>query len=355
VQKRNLLLVDADPRALALTEANLKRAGFNVVTAGNGREALEKCEASPPDLVISETKLPEMDGFDLCQQLKSDERFKRTPFIFLTGQKSLEYKVTGLELGVEDYLTKPIYFKEIVTRVNILFQRGEREFLDRKEGKGSFTGNLADMGLVDLIQTLEKGRKSGELRIQGPGGRPASIYVSDGNVIDCEVGKLVGEDAFVKILTWQEGEFGIAFKAIQRQRRITISTQNLLLESLYRIDECPRVLEQLPAPSEVPSVDHARLAAAPDLTGTAQEVLRLIDGRRTLGQVLEAVDSDDLTAAQAMVQLFRSGVIRTGPKPEVPPPARAPSNSESRTPPPQAVSWFLDPRRASDGPAHPVR
>ena len=104
-------------------EVSLKKAGFSVTTAVNGRDALEKCEISPPDLILSDTKMPEMDGFELCRRLKQDERFRGTPFIFLTGQKSVEFKVKGLELGVEDYLTKPIYIKEIVTRVKILLEK----------------------------------------------------------------------------------------------------------------------------------------------------------------------------------------------------------------------------------------
>ena len=129
--KQHLLLVDGDPKSLRVMEVSLKKAGFSVTTAVNGRDALEKCEISPPDLILSDTKMPEMDGFELCRRLKTDDRYRGTPFIFLTGQKSVEYKVKGLELGADDYLTKPIYIKEIVTRVKILLQKKEKERLER--------------------------------------------------------------------------------------------------------------------------------------------------------------------------------------------------------------------------------
>ena len=131
--KQHLLLVDGDPKSLRVMEVSLKKAGFSVTTAVHGKDALDKCEISPPDLILSDTKMPEMDGFDLCRRLKGDERFKGTPFIFLTGQKSVEFKVKGLELGVEDYLTKPIYIKEIVTRVKILLEKKEKERLEKKD------------------------------------------------------------------------------------------------------------------------------------------------------------------------------------------------------------------------------
>jgi CheY-like chemotaxis protein len=353
VPKRHLLLVDADPRALTITEVNLKRAGFTVTTAVDGRDALAKCRASPPDLILSEIKMPEMDGFELCQRLKEDERFKRMPFIFLTTQKSLEYKVTGLELGVEDYLTRPIYFREIVTRISILLQRRERELLDRKEQKGGFSGNLTDVGLVDVLQPLEMGKKSGKLHIDGPDGRTADVYLSEGNIIDCEAGKLVGESAFFRILSWQEGEFAITFKPVARQQRIATSNQSLIMEGLRRIDECGYVLEQLPALGEIVTVDQARLDVLVETPEHSRGILQIIDGHRTLGEVLEGAECDDLAAAQALAQLFHSGAIRTGPIPAAPRPAPLPAlspahvgPSASQTPPPRSVAWFATPDAA---------
>ena len=68
--KQHLLLVDGDPKSLRVMEVSLKKAGFSVTTAVNGRDALDKCEISPPDLILSDTKMPEMDGFELCRRLK---------------------------------------------------------------------------------------------------------------------------------------------------------------------------------------------------------------------------------------------------------------------------------------------
>jgi DNA-binding response OmpR family regulator len=137
VAKQHLLLVDGDAKSLRVMEVSLKKAGFSVTPAINGSDALEKVQISPPDLVLSDTKMPEMDGFDLCKAIKSDERFKHIPFVFLTNQKSVEFKVRGLELGGEDYLTKPIYIKEIVTRVNMILQKAEKERIDKKDSKAS--------------------------------------------------------------------------------------------------------------------------------------------------------------------------------------------------------------------------
>src|SRR4051812_48272177 len=166
VAKQHLLLVDSDAKSLRVMEVSLKKAGFSVTTAIHGKDAADKVQISPPDLVLADTKMPEMDGFELCKLLKSDERFKQIPFVFLTNQKSVEFKVRGLELGGDDYLTKPIYIKEIVTRVKMILQKAEKERIERKETKSGFSGSLSDMGVVDLVQTFEIGRKTGNIRLE---------------------------------------------------------------------------------------------------------------------------------------------------------------------------------------------
>ena len=164
--KQHLLLVDGDAKNLRVMEVSLKKAGFQVTTAVDGRDALAKVQISAPDLVLSDTRLGEMDGFELCRRLKADERFATIPFVFLSSQKSLEDKVRGLELGGEDYLTKPIYIREIVTRMKMILQKADERF-ERRETKGGFSGNLADMGVVDLVQTFEVGRKTGYVAHRG--------------------------------------------------------------------------------------------------------------------------------------------------------------------------------------------
>ena len=114
---QSLLLVDGDTKSLRVLEVSLKKAGFNVTTAVNGVDALEKVDTAAPDLIISDTRMAELDGFEFCKRLKQNPALAQIPFIFLTSEKSVEDKIHGLELGVEDYLTKPIYIIEILTRV----------------------------------------------------------------------------------------------------------------------------------------------------------------------------------------------------------------------------------------------
>ena len=311
--KQSLLLVDADTKSLRVLEVSLKKAGFNVTTAINGADALAKVETSAPDLIISDTKMSEMDGFELVERLKQNNDWAPIPFIFLTSQSDVEDKIRGLELGVEDYLTKPIYIKEIVTRVKILLQKKQRVALEdgnKRESRTKFAGQLADMAVVDLIQTIEISRKSGVLHFTHPDGKRGAIYFRNGKVIDAELGRLGGEDAVYRLLVWNEGEFEVEFKNVRRKDVIELSSQGLLMEGMRRVDEWGRLCEQLPPLETVFEVDYRelaeRLAEIPD---EINGILRLFDGRRTLMQVVDDCDFADLEALNVVSKLYFEGLI----------------------------------------------
>ncbi|MGV3619993.1 MAG: response regulator [Archangium sp.] len=307
--KQHLLLVDADAKSLRVMEVSLKKAGFQVTTAIHGKDALEKVQISPPDLVLSETRMPEMDGLELCKVIKSDERFRHIPFVFLTSQKAVEAKVKGLEQGADDYLTKPIYIKEVVTRVRMILQKVEKERTDRKETKNGFVGNLADMGVVDLVQTFEIGRKTGVIKLEGE--RAGVVFFKEGRVIDAELGRLRGENAFYRMLNTFEGKFEVSFVTIDRPERIEVSTQGLLMEGMRRLDEWGRMLEQLPPLETIFELDYSqlsdRLAEIPD---EVNGLLRLFDGRRNLSRVVDDSDFEDLAALGIISKLYFEGLIR---------------------------------------------
>ncbi|BDG10379.1 response regulator [Anaeromyxobacter paludicola] len=363
--KQHLLLVDADPESLRLMEVSLRNAGFSVTSAAQGADALEKCQMSQPDLVLSDTQMPVMDGYELCRRLKADARLADIPFIFLTGQGSVEHKVRGLELGVDDYLTKPIYTKEIVTRVKILLQRREKDRLEKRE-RARFAGNLADLGIVDLVQTLMLGRKSGALRITS-GGRQATVWFREGAVVDCELGGAGGARAFYRLLEIQEGEFGIDFGPVERERRIAGSTQALLMEGMRRLDEKARLLEALPPLGEVLEVDAALLAERlQEIPDDVNGLLRLFDGRRSLDAVVADAEGDDLANLTVLSKLWFEGLLRTpevraqaeqlewfaSPDPGAPePPAPAPPPAPEGPPIPAEEFEFGAPRPSGPAPA----
>ncbi len=306
MSKQSLLLVDGDARSMRVLEVSLRKAGFTVTTAATVQDALDKLELDAPDLIISETTFVDGDGFELRRRVRETTEWGEIPFIFLTGESAIENKIRGLELGVDDYLTKPIYIKEIVTRINILLQKRQRvRFEERRDGRTRFAGRVADMPVVDVIQTIEISRKSGVIQFVGERGRQAAIYFRDGRVIDAEAGALQGEDAVYRLLTWSEGEFEVVFRTVRRREAIATSSQGLLMEGMRRLDEWSHLLEQLPPLTHRFEVDAVELSVRlGDIPDDNNAILRLIDGKRTLLEVIDSSDVGDLECLQAISRLY---------------------------------------------------
>ncbi len=320
--RQNLLIVDSDLRNRRVLEVSLRKAGFSITAAESAEEALEFLAHAEPDLIISDTQLPSEDGFALCTKLKANARWKTIPFIFLTSDKSIEQKVRGLELGVDDYLTKPIYIKEITTRVSMLLQRKQHEKLERKDARTKFTGRLADMAVVDLLQTIEISRKSGLIHFGTEFG-PATVWFREGVVIDAELGRLQGAHAVYRLLGVGDGDFEVEFKTINRSAAISESTQVLLMEGMRRLDEWGRLMEQLPPLGSVLAVnadllDERRSELAPELLA----LLHRFDARRTILDVVDDSGADDLEALTAISTAYFEGLLTLshGPQDRTSPP-----------------------------------
>jgi DNA-binding response OmpR family regulator len=115
--KPRILVVDDEPDAVELVEFNLKSNGYDVSTASDGEEALEKARALIPDLIILDLMLPEVDGTEVCKILRRDQRTRAIPIIMLTAKAAEIDRVLGLELGADDYVTKPFSPRELILRV----------------------------------------------------------------------------------------------------------------------------------------------------------------------------------------------------------------------------------------------
>jgi DNA-binding response OmpR family regulator len=120
-----ILVVDDEPEAVELVEFNLKQAGFDVAVAADGAEALKKARGLMPSLIVLDLMLPEVDGLEVCKMLRRDSATAKVPIIMLTAKAAEIDRILGLELGADDYITKPFSPRELVLRVKRILQRGQ--------------------------------------------------------------------------------------------------------------------------------------------------------------------------------------------------------------------------------------
>src|SRR5688572_21431548 len=126
-KKARILVVDDEPDAVELIAFNLKSAGHEVATADDGEEALRKARSNHPDLIVLDLMLPEVDGLEVCKALRSQPETRGIPIIMLTAKAGEVDRVLGLELGADDYLTKPFSPRELLLRVKNLLRRQQTE------------------------------------------------------------------------------------------------------------------------------------------------------------------------------------------------------------------------------------
>ena len=128
---KKILIADDEPDILEIIKYNLGREGFDVITAKDGDEALTKAKLQQPDLIILDIMMPKKNGVEVCEILRAQPAFKNTLIIFLTALNDEASQIRGLETGADDYVSKPISPKVLVSRVNALFRRMHQESGDK--------------------------------------------------------------------------------------------------------------------------------------------------------------------------------------------------------------------------------
>lgn len=132
---KKILIVEDEADILHLVQLYLEKEGYRTCTATTGLDGLRQAKAEQPDLIVLDLMLAEMDGLEVCKHVRADPRLSRTPIIMLTAKAEEADTVIGLELGADDYVTKPFSPKALVARVKALFRRLERAH----EGPTRFT------------------------------------------------------------------------------------------------------------------------------------------------------------------------------------------------------------------------
>jgi len=125
-----VLIVDDDPDIVRLVRYNLSHSGYEVQSAGTGREALELVQKQPPDLVVLDVMLPDVDGLEVCRTLRQQPSSRRIPILMLTARGEEIDRVVGFELGADDYVAKPFSPRELVLRVKSILRRSGADRTD---------------------------------------------------------------------------------------------------------------------------------------------------------------------------------------------------------------------------------
>jgi twitching motility two-component system response regulator PilH len=205
MKRRTILLVDDDVTLRELLADALEAEGFGILRAGNGEEGVAAALAGRPDLVISDIVMPEMNGWELCQALRTLPSTKAVPFLFLSSLDQSPEKLLALRLGADDFMTKPFHLADILAKVKQLVGRVDQREKVLGGAEELASGEQLESMLIDTVEFLRATRRTGVISVNA-GPFKGLIYLENGKLKHAVFGRARGEAALLAMLRLPESQ-----------------------------------------------------------------------------------------------------------------------------------------------------
>ena len=236
-QDVHVLIVDDNPMIRDLICRGMQP-HCEVISSTDGADALLKSVDNPPDLIVSDFRMPGLDGRQLFEKLRSRESTRNIPFVFVASRGDIEEKLRPAVGGVvEEFIPKPFFVADLVRQVKKIVDRLHLEKMQKHAARpGVIQGRLEEMSVTELMQSLEMGQKSCRLRLRR-NGEEAELYFVGGQCKHARLGAAEGDSVAYQVIGWLDGEFEIEFGATSDRETTTLSTTGLLMEAMRLMDE----------------------------------------------------------------------------------------------------------------------
>jgi CheY-like chemotaxis protein len=236
-QDVHVLIVDDNPMIRDLMCRGME-SHCAVISSSDGADALLKSVDNLPDLIISDYRMPGLDGRQLFEKLRGRENTRNIPFVFVASRSDIEEKLRpAVGGGVEDFIPKPFFVADLVRQVKKIVDRLHLEKLQKRASRpGVIQGRLEEMSVTELMQSLEMGQKTCRLMLRR-NGEQAELFFSAGQCKHAQLGKTEGDAVAYQVIGWLDGEFEIEFGATSDRSTTTLSTTGLLMEAMRLMDE----------------------------------------------------------------------------------------------------------------------
>ncbi len=173
-----ILVVDDENDILEFIQYNLKKEGYDVSLAHNGKEAIEVAKKVKPDLILLDVMMPVMDGIEACKQIKSDSAFAQTFVVFLTARAEEYSEIAGFNAGADDYISKPIKPRVLLSRLSAILRRKSKEVVEAKITVGNIVIDRETFLVYKNGAKIQLARKEFEL-LYLLAGKPGKVFTRD--------------------------------------------------------------------------------------------------------------------------------------------------------------------------------
>ena len=232
-----VLIVDDNPLVRELMCHGMEP-HCTIISAADGADALLKAIDNPPDLIISDYRMPGLDGRQLYEKLRGRENTRNIPFVFVASRGDIEEKLRpAVGGGVEEFVPKPFFVTDLVRQTKKIIDRIHLEKMQKHASRpGVIQGRLEEMSVTELMQSLEMGQKSCRLSLRH-GQERAELYFTAGQCKHAQSGDAQGDSVVYQTIAWSDGEFEIDFGANSSLETTTHTTTGLLMEAMRLMDE----------------------------------------------------------------------------------------------------------------------
>ncbi len=307
-----ILVVDDNRLVRELIRDTFVEAGFSVITAADGREAIQRVSEERPDLVVTDVAMPGMDGWQLCEHLKSDPHTRDVPLVFLSTEREVHQRLRGLRLGAYDYLCKPFSTEELLVRVRTILERVRSGSPAGESGRAYLAGHTSHLPVPDLVQLLAMNAKTGTLRLRGR--ELGRIHVREGRIVGAFTARVSGRKALFRMLAWTDADFHFDPQDdTSANEELENNTQRLLMDAAVAIDDLARIEDALPGREARlrPTGDAQPLERSGELGELGLGVLREARAGASLRQVFDRLPDSDVEIARAVARLIEVGALAT--------------------------------------------
>ncbi len=232
---RSVLVIDDNDLFRRFLRDLLRLQGFAVHEAASGEEGLDLALEERPWLILTDVKLPGIDGIEFCRRVRSLSLIRHTPLIFLSGWDDYKQRYEGLEAGADEFLSKQTPVRELLIRIQLLLRRLLDMGTRGRRGAG-MEGGIDVIGAPGFLQMCHLGRLSGTCAVRS-GDRVLSILFRDGDIVGADSGAEQGADAIFDFLAWTDGHFEFTPGDPGPGAPLGETFDQLILEGCRRLDE----------------------------------------------------------------------------------------------------------------------
>lgn len=247
-----VLLIEAESAVADRLSEALRAKGYDVSVCTDARSGFDAACAAPPDCIVCNIELPDIDGFWVARRVRTEQGLvSTTPFLFLADTDDEDARLQGLHVGADVYLSMPFTHEEVEAQIAALIDMARRlrarrdsfigEPASSKQGV-AFRGELAQMPLASILMMLEMERRSGQLKVSSDAGQSAVFTLIGGTFVHSEMNGKEGPalDVLRDVLRWRAGKFYFSQRDVQPKPTPRVSIGEMLLTAMQLEDESRR-------------------------------------------------------------------------------------------------------------------